>query len=135
MTHTSQHIDNKQLSKLSGILKELADIANTENSFGPHTSFNDAINKATILNPWFTRANIREALLGLSKMLRPDALTKWLDSYDFSNTRNPKRVGLILAGNIPMVGFHDIFSVAVAGHLPVVKLSSQDKELLPEVFK
>lgn len=138
MTHTLQGIDNEQTPKFSEILNELADIAvpeNPENPFGPHTTFNDAINKATILNPWFTRTNIREALLGLSKMLRPDAIEKWMKAYDFSKTRDSKRVGLILAGNIPMVGFHDIFSVAVAGHQPVVKLSSQDKELLPEVFK
>ena len=138
MMQTLQSIDNEYISKFSEILKELADIAdteNSENSFGAHTSFNDAINKATILNPWFTRANIREALLGLSKMLRPEALKEWLKSYDFSKTRDSKRVGLILAGNIPMVGFHDIFSVALAGHQPVVKLSSQDKELLPVVFK
>lgn len=138
MNHITEIIEKEQVSKFSEILNELAAIADTENtadSFGTYTSFNDTINSSTALNPWFTRENICQALQGLSYMLRPEALEKWLNSYDFSQVQSPKRVGLILAGNIPMVGFHDIFSVAIAGHKPVVKLSSQDKLLLPAIFK
>src|SRR5690554_6156913 len=136
MNHITEIIEKEQLSKFSEILNELAKISNTESSVdsvGRYSSFNDTMNGSTALNPWFTRENIGQALQGLSYMLRPEALQKWLNSYNFSHRTEPKRIGLILAGNIPMVGFHDIFCVAIAGHKPVAKLSSQDKLLLPAV--
>lgn len=138
MNHITEIIEKEQVSKFSEILNNLARIAESVNavdSNGSYQSFNDTINSSMALNPWFTRENIGQALRGLSYMLRPEALEKWLNSYDFSHRTEPKRIGLILAGNIPMVGFHDIFCVAIAGHKPVAKLSSQDKLLLPAVFK
>ena len=138
MNQIIEIIEKDQLSKFSTILTNLAEIADTENtadSFGTYAAFNDVVNKSTILNPWFTRQNICSALMGLAYMVRTDAMNKWMGVYPFSTTKSPKRVGLILAGNIPMVGFHDIFTVAFTGNKPVVKLSSQDKLLLPAIFK
>jgi hypothetical protein len=91
--------------------------------------FNQVKSFATSVNPWFTLANIDKALEGLAQMVRPEAVDRWLSNYDF-NHANPKRVGLIMAGNIPMVGFHDLIAVWASGHHPVVKLSSQDRLLL-----
>lgn len=135
MTHRSQHIELKHLTNFSKALNQLAEIAEGRDiDHSPHASFAAVVQQATVINPWFTKENIAQALQGLSVMLRPEALQKWLETYDFSALSTQKRVGLILAGNIPMVGFHDIFSVAVAGHIPVVKQSSQDHVLLPYVF-
>lgn len=66
-------------------------------------------------------------------MLKAESVERWLDRYEL-NPQKTKRVGLVLAGNLPLVGFHDILSVLVSGHHPVVKLSSQDRLLLPELF-
>jgi len=95
--------------------------------------FNGLKVHAQNLNPWFTEESIQRSLEGLAYMLRPEAVKQWLEPYDLSGDEI-KRIGLVLAGNLPMVGFHDILAVLVSGHHPVVKLSSQDKLLLPTIF-
>jgi hypothetical protein len=95
--------------------------------------FNSTIIHSKNLNPWFTEENIQKSLDGFAFMLRPEAVSQWLNSYELT-PKESKRIGLVLAGNLPMVGFHDILTVLVSGHHPVVKLSSQDRLLLPSIF-
>jgi len=80
-------------------------------------------------NAWFTQRSMEQALEGIRVMLDSQALERWLFSYKFFNPRSPKQVGLMLSGNIPAVGFHDILSVLISGHTACVKLSSQDAAL------
>ncbi len=125
----------KSLSSLSEVLLTLSkDLSMEVENVQPGwvEKFRKAVDQSVISNAWFTEDAIREALNGLGYMLRPEALEKWVASYQFSPVE-PKRIGLILAGNIPLVGFHDVFSVLMAGHLPVVKRSSQDQFLLPVI--
>jgi hypothetical protein len=96
--------------------------------------FNGLAIHAQNLNPWFTEESIQKSLEGFSFMLRPEAVKQWLDSYELT-LKLKKRIGMVLAGNLPMVGFHDILAVLVSGHHPVVKLSSQDRLLLPAIFE
>ncbi len=96
--------------------------------------FNDLAVHARNLNPWFTEESIQKSLDGFAFMLRPEALKQWLSAYELT-PKDKKRIGLVLAGNLPMVGFHDILAVLVSGHHPVVKLSSQDRLLLPAIFE
>lgn len=137
MTKLTQSKDIHAISMFSEILSTLAKrtkdfsedpTAETDSEFGT------VLRKATATNPWFTPSSIAEALGALAYMVRPEALQKWLSSYPIEKSSGQKRVGLILAGNIPMVGFHDIFSVALSGNKAVVKLSSKDQFLLPFVF-
>ena len=81
-------------------------------------------------NGWFTPENVYFALQSWAKALTEDNLNQWLSAYDLSKT-NPKTVAIILAGNIPLVGFHDFLSVLMAGHKVLVKTSSNDQKLLP----
>jgi hypothetical protein len=81
-------------------------------------------------NGWFTPEQVYFAINSWAEALTEDNLDKWLSRYDFSNVQ-PKTVGLILAGNIPLVGFHDFLSVVVSGHKVLVKTSSNDQKLLP----
>ncbi|KGO85282.1 acyl-CoA reductase [Flavobacterium rivuli WB 3.3-2 = DSM 21788] len=81
-------------------------------------------------NGWFTQKQVYFAIQQWAAALTPHNLDEWLKRYDL-NTNEPKTVGLILAGNIPLVGFHDFLSVLVTGHKALVKLSSNDKHLLP----
>lgn len=81
-------------------------------------------------NGWFTPEQVYFAINSWAEALTEENLDKWLSSYDFSNVQ-PKTVGLILAGNIPLVGFHDFLSVVVSGHKVLVKTSSNDQKLLP----
>jgi len=81
-------------------------------------------------NGWFTKDNLLFALDSWSEALKGPNLDLWLSKYDLSQN-TPKRVALILAGNIPMVGFHDLLAVLITGNTAVVKLSSNDTLLLP----
>ncbi len=79
-------------------------------------------------NLWFTDESIRNALQGLVYLLNEEKLQNWLAKYTFSE--QPKTVACVLAGNIPMVGFHDMLCVLLAGHKFVGKSSSKDSRLL-----
>jgi len=80
-------------------------------------------------NGWFTPEQVYHAVQSWAKALTEDNLNTWLSRYDFS-TIQPKTVGLILAGNIPLVGFHDFLSVLLSGHKVLVKTSSNDQHLI-----
>ncbi len=86
-------------------------------------------------NPWFTSKEIDRALSALSnQFLTRDKLKSWISNYS-PNLAAPKTVGLIMAGNLPLVGFHDWLSVFLSGHVAQVKLSSKDEFLLPALLQ
>ena len=80
-------------------------------------------------NPWFDERNVTNALNGIIYLLDKENLEDWLFAYDFSHI-NPQKVGVIMAGNIPMVGFHDFLTVLISGHELYAKLSSEDTFLM-----
>ena len=83
-------------------------------------------------NGWFTLENVLFAMQEWSLALTPANLDQWLSSYQLEQT-GTKTVGIIMAGNIPLVGFHDFISVLVSGNKALVKLSSNDRLLLPAI--
>lgn len=85
-------------------------------------------------NGWFTPEQVYFSINSWAKALTEDNLDKWLSQYDLSNVK-PKTVGLILAGNIPLVGFHDFLSVLISGHKVLVKTSSNDQHLIKFLAK
>ncbi|MFT5436144.1 MAG: hypothetical protein ACI840_000787 [Ulvibacter sp.] len=85
-------------------------------------------------NGWFTPDNLSFACHSWSEALSEANIQKWVSTYNF-NLVAPKRVAIIMAGNIPLVGFHDFLSVLISGHKVVVKLSSNDRQLLPFLTK
>jgi hypothetical protein len=82
-------------------------------------------------NNWFTPVYTKQALQALCQFLDEETLEKWVEPYDFNAPVKPKAIGLMLAGNLPAVGFHDVLCVLIAGHQAHIKLSSSDKILLP----
>ncbi|HPI78995.1 MAG: acyl-CoA reductase [Cyclobacteriaceae bacterium] len=88
--------------------------------------------KAWEKNPWFTPDNVQLAFHGACAFLEKEKLINWMSKY-LSKGGRLKTVGVAMAGNIPLVGFHDYLCVLSAGHRAQVKLSSQDAELLPFV--
>lgn len=88
------------------------------------------IDRAIHYNGWFTRDNIEFSLNQWSKALTKENIETWLKPYDLSPNKS-KTVGIIMAGNIPLVGFHDFISVLLSGHKVLVKQSSNDQRLLP----
>jgi len=106
--------------------------------FRDHFDKNDpaleqTIRQASIENPWFTSENIHSALSAiLEQFLSDDALDQIAERYGAEcDPMVPNRVGIVMAGNIPFVGFHDLLSVFLSGHIAQVKLSSKDKLLIP----
>lgn len=86
-------------------------------------------------NPWFTLENQQKAAKAIAEdMLDLEKLEAWAGSYMIPQIQtSPKTIGIVMAGNIPLVGFQDLLSVLVAGHNAVVKLSDKDKFLLPHL--
>ncbi|EGV44856.1 acyl-CoA reductase [Bizionia argentinensis JUB59] len=96
--------------------------------------FKHQIKLAQEHNAWFNKENLIFAFNGWSKSLTESNINNWLENYSF-NEFTPKKVAIIMAGNIPLVGFHDFLSVLISGHDVVVKQSSNDKQLLPFLAK
>ncbi|SDW36433.1 acyl-CoA reductase [Flavobacterium degerlachei] len=85
-------------------------------------------------NGWYTPEQVYFSIQSWAKALTQENLDKWLSSYEI-DTVKPKNIALILAGNIPLVGFHDFLSVLITGHSVLVKTSSNDQHLLPFLAK
>lgn len=101
-----------------------------ENNDTFFSSFEALIETSVHYNGWFVKEQVLVAVKSWADALTEENITKWCSNYDFS--REPlKKVGLILAGNIPLVGFHDLISVLLSGNIALVKLSSNDQKLLP----
>ncbi|WP_242084747.1 acyl-CoA reductase [Aestuariivivens sediminis] len=96
--------------------------------------FKHQIKLAEEHNAWFTAENIRFALNSWAEALTEHNVKTWLNPYAF-NQVTQKKVAIIMAGNIPLVGFHDFLSVLLSGHSVLVKPSSNDKHLLPYLAK
>jgi hypothetical protein len=99
---------------------------------GTYLMLEQAVGKAEAENPWFTQANIRFALSELTRTLDRKQLEQWIASYKAHELEPeaPKSVGVVMAGNIPLVGFHDLLCILTGGHLFFGKPSSRDKILL-----
>ncbi|MCC5938537.1 MAG: acyl-CoA reductase [Lunatimonas sp.] len=82
-------------------------------------------------NPWFVPQQAILSIQGIKAFLDTDKLSKWTSSYSINLPSQPKSIGLVLAGNIPGVGFHDLLCVLVSGHKAHIKLSSTDSVLIP----
>ncbi|HLA56243.1 MAG TPA: acyl-CoA reductase [Flavobacterium sp.] len=97
-------------------------------------AFDDLIKLSQSHNGWYTPEQVYFAIRSWAEALTAGNLDKWLSAYDITE-RDPKTIGLILAGNIPLVGFHDFLSVLMAGHKVLIKTSSNDQHLLPFLAK
>lgn len=94
-------------------------------------ALSDVVDRAAGENPWFFPAEIRRAAANLaSDMLSPRALSEWLARYPALPVDAPKSVLVVMAGNIPFVGVHDLVCVVASGHRALVKPSSKDAVLM-----
>lgn len=120
------------LTRLSQYIKDFLN-KNQEDYNDNDSDFELLLKRSEIENPWFTIENQKFALEQWTDLLTEENIADWLKEYQISKTR--KRVGLILAGNIPLVGFHDVISVVLSNHIPVIKLSSKDKYMIPFLLR
>ena len=99
-----------------------------------YEDFQDLVQLSQSHNGWYTPDNVYFSIQSWAQALTEKNLDQWLSAYTFV-TKEPKNVGLILAGNIPLVGFHDFLSVLISGNNVLVKTSSNDQFLLPFLAK
>lgn len=125
MTTVEQHIEG--FKKLGQYLREI------EAQSSEYTLLFDCIQKAQHCNGWFTQENCLKALRAWGEVLQTETLQEWTSQYNFGATA-PKNIGLILAGNIPLVGFHDVLCVLLCGHNATIKLSTTDPLLIPFLY-
>jgi hypothetical protein len=88
-------------------------------------------------NLWFTPENVKSALKAIGESLKSHKIEKWLSRYSIKTFENePRRkIAAVLAGNVPLVGFHDYLSVVITGNIFIGKLSSSDNKLLPLIHR
>ncbi|MCP4550750.1 MAG: acyl-CoA reductase [Bacteroidetes bacterium] len=117
------------------IIKEYKPIGSSllENDY---LNLENIIEKSFLENPWFTLENTHQAIKVWASSLSQTNIETWLSAYDTNLTPElPKRIGVVIAGNVPLVGFHDFLCVLVSGNKYLGKLSSSDKYLLPTLAK
>jgi hypothetical protein len=90
------------------------------------------LGRAKVENPWFTPENVQLAWQGIQSFLDENKLRDWLNQYPQSS-QTPRQIGVVMAGNIPMVGFHDLLCVLAGGHNLMAKFSSQDSILMQQM--
>ena len=124
---------NQRIEIICGIgkfLKNYLDEKYDNNKDHKLVEFEKIIIKAQSINPWFTDENIKVNLTYWSEKLTKTNLKQWLNKYDLNNNSR-KNIAIIMAGNIPLVGFHDFICVFLSGHNSIIKLSNNDKFILP----
>ncbi|ASV32777.1 acyl-CoA reductase [Maribacter cobaltidurans] len=125
----------KAFVKLGEFLGNYCDFPNGNTSFEPDDKvwfqkLDQIVQTAKHHNGWFTKENILYSFNQWSRELTHENIQEWLNKYDLEK-KNEKTVAIIMAGNIPLVGFHDFMAVLITGNRALVKLSSNDKLLLP----
>jgi hypothetical protein len=116
------HVRINAFSLLGQTLKNIDDAA-----------FQTLTEQAARENPWFTKENVRMGMDGIIKLLQKERLEQWVSSYNLRD--QSKKIALVLAGNIPLVGFHDLLSVLISGNNALIKPSSKDSVLLKYIIK
>jgi len=125
--------------KLGDFIRQFSNEAIQKNDKVEHNDiffdgFKHQLKLAEEYNGWFTPENIRFALNSWSEALTLSNISIWLKPYNIASVK-PKQVAVVMAGNIPLVGFHDFLSVLITGHDVLVKQSSNDKHILPFLSK
>lgn len=100
----------------------------------PGEKFLEACEKARQANVWFTQSNIKLVVKNIATdYLEWQALHNWVRNYSIDET-NSKKIGIVAAGNIPLVVFHDVLASFISGHQSKIKLSQKDEILLPALI-
>ena len=99
--------------------------------------FWDMVHLAKSYNGWFSLDSVRNACEGIRAFLESANLNEWIAPYKkgILGLQNKKNVLIVMAGNIPMVGFHDVLCVLICGQKATLKFSSDDHKLLPTLLE
>ena len=124
-----------RINAFIGLGKFLLEISNENDPDNSQDEVESILKKAEAENGWFTQENIKFALKSWGEALSKENILQWLSKYNIESSetlaKGGKTVAIIMAGNVPLVGFHDFLSVLITGNKVLAKLSSKDKTLLP----
>jgi len=120
---------NERLEVLDLLGKELRRVVEENDA-----SYLAVSSQAYLKNNWFTKDAVDQSMLAWADVLIPEMIAEWISRYQISKSFTEKKVGVINAGNIPLVGMHDMISVFLSGHIYIGKNSSDDQLLLPYIF-
>lgn len=127
----------RRLNAFDALGKYLGKISKDNPIENHYSDIEPIIQRAMAENGWFTFENIKFALQRWAQTLSEENLQQWVSNYDLEVLGKPsnKTIAVIMAGNVPLVGFHDFLSVLITGNKVLAKLSSNDKVLLPFIAK
>ncbi len=142
-------MDQTDLTKIIRAFSRLGEVLTAYttrniNLNAPDPGFTDLFNildsacaEASARNPWFIPDHIHYALSAWAENLNEEKLAKWTEKYEhvFAKERPSRTIGVVMAGNIPLVGFHDLLCVLITGNKIAAKMSSRDEILLPAIAK
>ena len=124
----------KAFVKLGEFLTDFCDVY-----YDNHQNINKELKEVVVAsghqNGWFTEDNVLFALQQWGNLLTEKNIMDWMSHYKFNSDAEPKSIGIVMAGNIPLVGFHDFLCVLLSGHNVLAKQSSNDKLLLPYLVR
>jgi hypothetical protein len=122
-------------SKLGDLLDNV--VNDTDSQSKAIQDIEKIIGESPIHNPWFIPENVKLAVRAIAGILSEDKLKIWLKPYQHQLLKYNKsfKIAVVMAGNIPLVGFHDFLCVLMAGHKIICKLSSDDDKLLPAIIR
>jgi hypothetical protein len=124
---------NRRISAFAELGTVLRDLASGKDT-NPGNRLSAIIETQHIRNAWFTPENVRNAIGAIGESLRIEKLNEWTARYPHLNNKGVTlRAAVIMAGNIPLVGFHDYISVLISGNKLIAKTSSKDSELIREI--
>ncbi len=125
------HIDS--FSELGNILDDLTsrDLNHLNLNKKWQSRFSDIMEVITAKNQWFTPTHVRNMIRSVANSLNRTKLEKWIGDYpDLEQTNGEKKIGVIVAGNIPLVGFHDFIAVLISNNIFFGNLSRREGGLL-----
>jgi hypothetical protein len=114
--------------------KIMAEAASPRPSSAGSLTLREKMNSLEQWNRWFTPGNVRMAVEAISGLLTEEKIRRWLEPYDLSHKHPPLTIGVVMAGNIPLVGFHDLITVLISGNRLKAKISSRDPELMAAII-
>ena len=119
----------KALEKLGNYFSDISD----KDSQYDHLF--DAIERANLQNGWFQREACMEAIQSWGAALQPKNISQWINQYQINENNSPKTIAVIMAGNIPLVGLHDLISIWISGNKALVKCATKDSVLIPFIVE
>ena len=124
----------KAFSELGTLFKENIDEKENKNFPKWDLILEDTLFESKSYNSWFTIENLKLSLKNWSNSLQENIISDWLSKYNIED-KSSKRIAIIMAGNIPVVGFHDLLCSLLLNFDCLVKLSSDDKLLIPFIVR